>query len=173
MRGARPGPGKMQSILARRQLEHGFFLSHLTLRLRQVTHDRGFGVGPAPPPGEGPLMLPLGLCVPLGGLWLCCVLSDIVREVDDTGNSLFSHPDVFSLLTLAPPCGLTLAARPWSIVGADPTSLSDHCVRTQYEAEHSRWGMQSLANQTMAHQRPSRSGWSTMKDWERDGKSIG
>jgi hypothetical protein len=77
-RGARPGPGKMQSILARTQLEHGFFLSHLTLRLRQVTHDRGFGVGPAPPPGEGPLTLPLSLWVPLGDVWLDCISSDIV-----------------------------------------------------------------------------------------------
>ena len=30
LRGARPGPGKMHSILARVQLEHGCLLSHLT-----------------------------------------------------------------------------------------------------------------------------------------------
>lgn len=68
LRGARPGPGKTQSILARTQLEHGFFLSHLTLRRRQVTQDRGLGVGPAE---EDPLMLPFVLGTRLGGL-LCC-----------------------------------------------------------------------------------------------------
>lgn len=52
--GARPGPGNTHSIFARAQLEQGCFLSHLTLRLRHVTQDRGFG-GP-----EGLEMLPFG-----------------------------------------------------------------------------------------------------------------
>ncbi len=72
--GARPGPGKTHSILARTQLEHGFFLSHLTLRRRQVTHERGFGVG-APAGEDGPAV-PLGLEVLSVGL---VASSDIVR----------------------------------------------------------------------------------------------
>jgi hypothetical protein len=40
-RGARTGLGNTHSIFAFVQLLHGFLLSHFTLRLRQVTHDRG------------------------------------------------------------------------------------------------------------------------------------
>ena len=35
----------MQSIFAREQWEHGCFLSHLTLRRRHVTQDRGLRLG--------------------------------------------------------------------------------------------------------------------------------
>jgi hypothetical protein len=60
LRGARPGPGKMHSIFARAQLEHGCFLSHFTLRLRQVTQD--LGLNPAAAAPDAPLKLPpLGL----------------------------------------------------------------------------------------------------------------
>jgi hypothetical protein len=95
LRGARPGPGKMHSILARTQFEHGCFLSHLTytlnaqgqgvlccmcrqlltFRLRQVTHDRGFGVGA--PPAEGPLTLPLALWPGSGEVSACGESSDM------------------------------------------------------------------------------------------------
>jgi hypothetical protein len=56
LRGARPGPGKMHSIFARAQLEHGCFLSHFTLRLRHVTQD--LGLNPAAPAPDAPLKLP-------------------------------------------------------------------------------------------------------------------
>lgn len=42
-RGARPGPGKIHSIAALLQLEHGCLLSHRTLRFLHVTQDLGFG----------------------------------------------------------------------------------------------------------------------------------
>ena len=44
-RGARPGRGKMHSMPALWQLEHGCLLSHLTFLLLQVVHDLGFRVG--------------------------------------------------------------------------------------------------------------------------------
>jgi hypothetical protein len=50
LRGARPGPGNIHSIFARAQLEHGCFLSHLTLRLRHVMQDLGLAAWPTPPP---------------------------------------------------------------------------------------------------------------------------
>jgi hypothetical protein len=37
--------GKVQAILARRQLEHGDCLSQRTLRLRHTTQLRNFGLG--------------------------------------------------------------------------------------------------------------------------------
>jgi hypothetical protein len=48
--GALPGAGKIQSICAFWQLAHGYRLSQRTFLRRQVTHDRGFSAGPAPPP---------------------------------------------------------------------------------------------------------------------------
>ncbi len=44
LRGALPGAGNMHSMCARAQFAHGCFLSHFTLRLRQVTQDRGFAL---------------------------------------------------------------------------------------------------------------------------------
>lgn len=44
-RGARPGPGKIQSIPARTQLAQGDSLLHRTFRRRQVTQLRGFRRG--------------------------------------------------------------------------------------------------------------------------------
>lgn len=78
LRGARPGPGKTQSIFARTQFEHGFFLSHFTLRRRQVTHDRGLGDGP--PAGVGPLVLPFGLWTWSVGLDVELASSDMMPE---------------------------------------------------------------------------------------------
>lgn len=82
LRGARPGPGKMHSIFARAQLEHGCFLSHFTLRLRQVTQERGFR--PEAPAPEEPLKLP-----PLWGFvtrslapaWAVCSTSSLMVGV--------------------------------------------------------------------------------------------
>ena len=110
LRGARPGPGKMHSILARTQLEHGCFLSHLTcggacqcgdgndrqlecrctLRRRHVTHDRGFGVGAPPRPDEGPLMLPLALCEASGE----CKCSAIGESSDMALGGFYWHPAI-------------------------------------------------------------------------------
>ena len=42
-RGARPGPGKMHSMAALLQLEHGCLLSHRTFLFLHVTQDLGFG----------------------------------------------------------------------------------------------------------------------------------
>lgn len=42
--GGRSLDGNVQAILARRQFEHGEFLSHFTLRRRHITQLRSFGM---------------------------------------------------------------------------------------------------------------------------------
>jgi hypothetical protein len=49
--------GKTHAIFARRQLEHGDALSHLTLRVRHVTQLRSFGAG-APVDADANMVLP-------------------------------------------------------------------------------------------------------------------
>lgn len=85
----------MHSIFARAQLEQGCFLSHFTLRLRQVTQERGLRPAAAAP--DGPLKLPpLGLDTrsfalagavcntssPMVGVVECCAVSrDLTTRV--------------------------------------------------------------------------------------------
>ena len=51
--------GKTHAIFARRQLEHGDALSHLTLRVRHVTQLRSFGAGaPGDADADADIVLP-------------------------------------------------------------------------------------------------------------------
>ncbi len=57
----------MHSIFALLQLAHGCFLSHRTLRFRQVVHDRGFKEVPGLPfEGVDAILSPLAGEVPFG-----------------------------------------------------------------------------------------------------------
>lgn len=82
--GARPGPGKMHSIFARVQFEHGCFLSHFTLRRRHVTQERGFGAELAP------LVLSLRFCTRSFEVDVCNMSSNMVFVYNLSSGMVFA-----------------------------------------------------------------------------------